>query len=147
MPNAVVHNLRMEAISMRRTRFPWYLCVAIVVTALLSISTTAGAASTTGATLHASGETVIVNKRNETRFIPSNIENGGSEDFVGSGFGPCEYQVGKAILGDAALYQIAYPAGVDGRIPVGRQYFSARGDSTQRTASTPFDLVSSQVDS
>jgi len=60
--------------------------------------------------------------------------------------GPINYQVGKAILGDAALYQIAFPAGVDGRIPVGRQYFSARGDSTQRTASTPFDLVSSQVD-
>ncbi|MDQ2786512.1 MAG: hypothetical protein M3Y58_16090 [Chloroflexota bacterium] len=60
--------------------------------------------------------------------------------------GPINYQVGKAILGDAALYQIAYPAGVDGRIPVGRQYFSARGDSTQRTASTPFDLLASQVD-
>jgi len=60
--------------------------------------------------------------------------------------GPINYQVGKAVLGDAALYQIAYPAGVDGRIPVGRQYFSARGDSTQRTASAPFDLLASQVD-
>ncbi len=60
--------------------------------------------------------------------------------------GPINYQIGKAILGDAALYQIAYPAGVDGRIPVGRQYFSARGDSTQRTASAPFDLLPSQVD-
>ena len=60
--------------------------------------------------------------------------------------GPINYQVGKAILGDAALYQIAYPAGVDGRIPVGRQFFSARGDSTQRTASAPFDLINSQVD-
>ncbi len=60
--------------------------------------------------------------------------------------GPINFQVGKAILGDAALYQIAYPAGVDGRIPVGRQFFSARGDSTQRTASAPFDLIPSQVD-
>jgi hypothetical protein len=60
--------------------------------------------------------------------------------------GPINYQVGKAILGDAALYQIAYPAGVDGRIPTGRQYFSARGDTTQRTASAPFDLLPSGVD-
>ena len=60
--------------------------------------------------------------------------------------GPINYQVGKAVLGDAALYQIAYPAGVDGRIPTGRQYFSARGDTTQRTATAPFDLLPSQVD-
>ncbi len=59
--------------------------------------------------------------------------------------GPINFQAGKALLGDAALYQIAYPAGVDGRIPVGRQYFSARGDTTQRTASVPFDLIASQV--
>ncbi|MDQ6604801.1 MAG: hypothetical protein M3Z19_18930, partial [Chloroflexota bacterium] len=60
--------------------------------------------------------------------------------------GPINFQRGRAVLGDAALYQIAYPAGVDVRIPVGRQYFSARGDTTQRTASTPFDLLPSQVD-
>lgn len=60
--------------------------------------------------------------------------------------GPINFQVGRALLGDAALYQIAYPAGVDGRIPTGRQYFSARGDSTARTASAPFDLLPSQVD-
>src|SRR4051812_15333727 len=59
--------------------------------------------------------------------------------------GPINYQVGKAILGDAVLYQIAYPAGVDGRIPVGRQWFSARGDVSQRTASAPFDLLPSQA--
>ena len=60
--------------------------------------------------------------------------------------GPINYQVGNAILGDAALYQIAYPAGVDGRIPTGRHWFSARGDTTVRTASAPFDLLPSQVD-
>ncbi len=60
--------------------------------------------------------------------------------------GPISYQVGRAVLGDAALYQIAYPAGVDGRIPTGRHYFSARGDTTARTASAPFDLLPSQVD-
>ena len=60
--------------------------------------------------------------------------------------GPINYQAGKALLGDAALYQIAYPAGVDGRIPTGRHYFSARGDTTARTASAPFDLLPSQVD-
>ncbi|MEO8715283.1 MAG: hypothetical protein ABI369_09745 [Acetobacteraceae bacterium] len=64
--------------------------MAILIAALLSISPTAVAASTTGATLHASGETVIVNKKNETRIAPSQIENGGSEDFVGNGFGPGE---------------------------------------------------------
>lgn len=60
--------------------------------------------------------------------------------------GPISYQVGRAVLGDAAIYQIAYPAGVDGRIPTGRHYFSARGDTTARTASAPFDLLPSQVD-
>lgn len=60
--------------------------------------------------------------------------------------GPINFQVGKAVLGDAALYQIAYPAGVDGRIPNGRSFFSARGDTTQRTASAPFDLLPSHVD-
>jgi hypothetical protein len=60
--------------------------------------------------------------------------------------GPINYQVGNAILGDAALYQIAYPAGVDGRIPTGRHWFSARGDTTVRTAIAPFDLLPSQVD-
>nr|MDQ6908514.1 hypothetical protein [Chloroflexota bacterium] len=60
--------------------------------------------------------------------------------------GPINFQTSKAVLGDSSLYLIAYPAGVDGRIPTGRQYFSARGDTTQRTASTPFDLLPSQVD-
>jgi len=41
--------------------------------------------------------------------------------------GPINFQVGRAILGDAALYQIAYPAGVDGRIPTGRHFFSREG--------------------
>ncbi|MDQ2785857.1 MAG: hypothetical protein M3Y58_12730 [Chloroflexota bacterium] len=75
---------------MQRARFPWSLSIAILVAALLSISTTAVTADTAGATLHASGETVSINKRDETKFIPSNIENGGSEDFVGTGFGPGE---------------------------------------------------------
>ena len=44
--------------------------------------------------------------------------------------GPLDYQIGKAVLGDAAIYQIAYPAGVDGRIPVGTHSFSARGDNS-----------------
>jgi hypothetical protein len=60
--------------------------------------------------------------------------------------GPINYQVGNAILGDSALYQIAYPAGVDGRIPTGRHWFSARGDTTVRTATASFDLLPSQVD-
>jgi len=60
--------------------------------------------------------------------------------------GPISYQVGRAVLGDAAIYQIAYPAGVDGRIPTGQHYFSARGDTTARTASAPFSLLPSQVD-
>jgi len=60
--------------------------------------------------------------------------------------GPISYQVGRALLGDAAVYQIAYPAGVDGRIPTGQHYFSARGDTTARTASAPFSLLPSQVD-
>jgi hypothetical protein len=60
--------------------------------------------------------------------------------------GPINYQVGNALLGDSALYQIAYPAGVDGRIPTGRHWFSARGDTTVRTATAPFDLLPSQVD-
>jgi len=60
--------------------------------------------------------------------------------------GPINYQNGKAVLGDAALYQIAYPAGVDGRIPTGRHWFSARGDTTVRTATASFDLLPSQVD-
>jgi hypothetical protein len=60
--------------------------------------------------------------------------------------GPINYQVGNAILGDSALYQIAYPAGVDGRIPTGRHWFSARGDTTVRTVIAPFDLLPSQVD-
>jgi hypothetical protein len=60
--------------------------------------------------------------------------------------GPINYQVGNALLGDSAVYQIAYPAGVDGRIPTGRHWFSARGDSTVRTATNSFDLLPSQVD-
>jgi hypothetical protein len=60
--------------------------------------------------------------------------------------GPIANANAKSALGDAALYQIAYPAGVDGRIPVGRHYFSARGDNSGRTASTSFQLLSSQVD-
>jgi hypothetical protein len=59
--------------------------------------------------------------------------------------GPINYQVGNAVLGDAALYQIAYPAGVDGRIPTGTHYFSARGDVSARTASFRFDLLPSQA--
>jgi hypothetical protein len=61
--------------------------------------------------------------------------------------GPLAYQNGKAVLGDAAIYQIAYPAGVDGRIPVGTHSFSARGDNSGRVASTPFQLLPSQVGS
>jgi hypothetical protein len=60
--------------------------------------------------------------------------------------GPINYQVGNAILGDAMLYQIAYPAGVDGRIPTGQHWFSARGDTTVRTATAPFTLLPSGVD-
>jgi hypothetical protein len=59
--------------------------------------------------------------------------------------GPINYQVGNAVLGDAALYQIAYPAGVDGRIPTGTHYFSARGDVSARTASFQFSLLPSQA--
>ncbi len=59
--------------------------------------------------------------------------------------GPNAYQKSAAVLGDAALYQIAYPAGVDGRIPTGRHAFSARGDTTARTATAPFDLLPSQA--
>ncbi|MGI8856103.1 MAG: hypothetical protein ACR2JW_10145 [Thermomicrobiales bacterium] len=57
--------------------------------------------------------------------------------------GPISSIESQAVLGDAALYQIAYPAGVDGRIPVGHHFFSARGDSSGRTASAPFDLLHS----
>jgi hypothetical protein len=60
--------------------------------------------------------------------------------------GPISYANGKAVLGDAAIYQIAYPAGVDGRIPTGRHYFTAGGDNSGRRASAPFDLLPSQVD-
>ncbi len=60
--------------------------------------------------------------------------------------GPINFQRSNAVLGDSSLYLVAFPAGVDGRIPTGRQYFSARGDTTQRTASSPFDLLPSQVD-
>ena len=60
--------------------------------------------------------------------------------------GPVSYANGRAVLGDAAIYQIAYPAGVDGRIPVGRHYFTAGGDVSGRRASAPFDLLPSQVD-
>ena len=60
--------------------------------------------------------------------------------------GPISYANGKAVLGDAAIYQIAYPAGVDGRIPVGRHYFTAGGDNSGRRASAPFDLLPCQVD-
>jgi hypothetical protein len=60
--------------------------------------------------------------------------------------GPIANANATAALGDAALYQIAYPAGVDGRIPVGRHYFTARGDNSGRTASYAFDLLPSQVD-
>jgi len=98
---------------MRRARFPEYLCVAIVMAALLCISTTAGAASTTGATLHAAGETVVVNRRNETRFIPSNIENGGSEDFVGSGFGPGEVVSLYLTFPDGRVFPVVDGEGTD----------------------------------
>jgi hypothetical protein len=60
--------------------------------------------------------------------------------------GPISYANGRAVLGDAAIYQIAYPAGVDGRIPVGRHYFTAGGDVSGRRASAPFDLLPSSVD-
>ncbi|GEM_PF-3971943 len=60
--------------------------------------------------------------------------------------GPINAQAGNAVLGDAILHQVAFPAGVDGRIPVGTHWFSARGDTTGRTASFRFDLLSSQVD-
>jgi len=59
--------------------------------------------------------------------------------------GPINYQIGKAVLGDAALNQIAYPSGVDGRIPTGTHYFSARGDSSGRVATARFDLLPSQA--
>ena len=60
--------------------------------------------------------------------------------------GPIAFQNGKAVLGDAALFQVAFPAGVDGRIPVGRHSLTARGDSSGFVATTTFDLTPSQVD-
>ncbi len=60
--------------------------------------------------------------------------------------GPISYANGRAALGDAASYQIAYPAGGDGRIPTGRHYFTAGGDAWGRRASAPFDLLSSADD-
>ncbi|MHB8648351.1 MAG: hypothetical protein ACYDAR_21425 [Thermomicrobiales bacterium] len=60
--------------------------------------------------------------------------------------GPIAFQNGNAVLGDAVLYQIAFPAGVDGRIPVGLHWISARGDSSGRIATTSFNLLPSMVD-
>ncbi|MCA1668516.1 MAG: hypothetical protein LC793_14210, partial [Thermomicrobia bacterium] len=60
--------------------------------------------------------------------------------------GPLAYENGKALVGDAVLFQVAFPAGVDGRIPVGRHAISARGDTSGFVASTTFDLTHSQVD-
>ena len=44
-------------------------------------------------------------------------------------------------LGDAVRYLVPFPSGIDGRLPVGRHFFSVRGDSSSRTAITSFDIL------
>lgn len=48
-------------------------------------------------------------------------------------------------LGDAVRYLVPFPGGIDGRLPVGRHFFSVRGDQSARTAVTSFDILPSVV--
>ncbi len=47
-------------------------------------------------------------------------------------------------LGDAVKYLVPFPSGLSG-FPIGRHYFSARGDSSGRIATTPFDILPAQA--
>lgn len=48
-------------------------------------------------------------------------------------------------LGDAVRYIVPYPSGISGNLPVGRHFFTSRGDSSGRTAITSFDILPSQT--
>lgn len=50
----------------------------------------------------------------------------------------------NGFLGDAVKYLVPFPGGL-GAFPIGRQYFSARGDSSGRIATTPFDILPAQA--
>ncbi|MDQ6602610.1 MAG: hypothetical protein M3Z19_07775, partial [Chloroflexota bacterium] len=71
---------------MQRTRFLWYLGMAMLIAALLTVPT---AAATTGATLRASDTTITVNT-DSSQTTRTEIGANGSEQFVGAGFGPGE---------------------------------------------------------
>ncbi len=56
--------------------------------------------------------------------------------------GPLNAQPTRAqALGDAVRYLVPFPGGIDGRLPVGRHFFSVRGDLSGRTAITSFDIL------
>lgn len=60
--------------------------------------------------------------------------------------GPLNAQPTRAqALGDAVRYLVPFPGGIDGRLPVGRHFFSARGDQSGLTAVTSFDILPSAV--
>lgn len=48
-------------------------------------------------------------------------------------------------LGDAVRYLVPFPGGVNGNIPVGRSFFTARGDASGKSAITSFDILPSQT--
>lgn len=51
----------------------------------------------------------------------------------------------RQALGDAVRYLVPFPGGVNGNLPVGRHFYSVRGDSSGRTAITSFDILPSTV--
>src|SRR5437868_2529962 len=81
----------MEVERMRRIGFLRYLGLTLLVATLLATSVaTVTAANSTGASLRASSATVTVNRRGEPRTTVAKISSGGSEIFIGTGFGPGE---------------------------------------------------------